>query len=703
MADNISVGGLASGLDTNGIIDSLVKVEQQRVSREEIIKSNYQVTLDKFTELKTKLQELSSAASGLDNIKSLNLFATTSSDDSIVTVTGDSEATEGNYDVKVGSLATSLKVASDSFASYATAMGASGTFSLSASSASLESDPLNTDVTISVATTDSLKDVVNKINRAKGAGASASIFQAGPGDYRLMLTAVDEGTGAFTMENTTGDPLGAGLGLVNDVRAIRTDFDFRLAAGGAAATTTLLAGTALFNGIGANKAVTAGDVISWTGTDAAGADSSGNLAIGGASTMQDLLTSVQNAYGGAANVAVTLNTSGEIEIRDLTGGASDFTLAMSFTDTDASGSNLNLGNGKVKTDFTNVVSNGKKAFYLLNDLAMSSQGNKDTETVVGTTFHLKKADPTESVKLTLSLDKDAVIKKVQGFLDSYNGVIKFINDNSKVEVKQNSNKSGSLIDQLSGKSSNGDEQTITKGPFANNSSFRALRDQLTSMVTGRIGELSEQGLSRYSSLAALGIISEKNTGLLTIDEDDFKEAVDSDFDGIKRLFLTGAYSDVPELQYGTSTKDTKTGVYAVNTIANTIDRNKSASISQLVSGTLSGDGDILNSNTGDSKGLAIEFDAPVTGNVTFVRGIAGQVKTWFASINNFVDGNLTQMGKQLKKHLVDQDIRIDEKQKRVDSYKARLTAQFSQLEISIARLQSQQSAFNSQAGGFFRR
>jgi flagellar hook-associated protein 2 len=703
MAENISVGGLASGLDTNGIIDGLVKVEQQRVTREETIQKNYQLKLDKFNELQGKLQSFADAADTLDDLKSLNLFSSTSSDSDVATITGESEATSGNYDLKVQSLATATKVASKSFAAYNTPLGASGTFSISTTAAAQKTDPLVTETTVSIAATDSLKDVVNKINRTKGAGASASIFQAGPGDFRLMLTSVEEGTRAFTLENTSGDPLGAaGLGIVNDVRALRTDFDFRLAAGGPATTATALVGTSLFNGIGANNAITAGDTISWTGTNANGGDASGSLVLGGAHTMADLLTSVSTAFGGPANVTVSLNSSGEIEIKDLTGGTSDFELAMSFTDGDASGSKLNLGEGVVKTDFTNVVSQGKKAFYLLNDLSMSSQSNKDSDTVVGTTFNLKKADPATSVKVTLTLDKEAIVKKIQEFLDQYNAVIKLIDDNSKVTVNQ-ANKESSLLDQLSGKKSDDNKQTIDRGPFSNDSSIRSLRNQLATIMTGRIAELAEQGLSRYSSLASLGIVSNQQNGSLKVDEDTFKDAIDSDFDGIKRLFLTGGYSDKPEMTFGASTKDTKTGVYAVSTIANTLDKKKGAGDIAMAAGELSGENNILNGLTGDSKGLAIKFDAPVTGNFTFVRGISGQIKHWFDKMNNYVDGSLTQMSKQMKKYIDDQTLKIDEKQKRVDDFRTRMVNQFSQLEISISRLQSQQSAFNSQSSGFLRR
>jgi len=703
MAENLQVSGLATGLDTSGIIDSLVKVEQGRVIRAENKQKDYQLKLDKFNELKTKLQDFSTVAADLDKPKSLNLFSSTSSDTEVALVSGDSEATSGNYDVKVLSLATSLKSASKSFAAYNTAMGVAGTFNISASKSSKAADPTVTDVTVSVSATDSLKDVVNKINRAKGTGATASIFQAAPGDYRLMMTAVDEGTTAFTMENATGNPLGAaGLGLITNRVAARTEFDFRLAAGGPATTSTLIAGSALFSGLGAGTAITSGDAITWTGTDAQGAAANGSYNITGASTVQDVLTAVETAYGTNTNVAVSLSSSGEILIKDLTGGTADFVLNMSLTDTDASGSTLSLGELKATTDFSNVVASGKKAFYLLNDISISSDSNKDKESVVGTTFHLKKADVSQTVKLTLDLDKDGIQKKIQNFIDSYNSVIKFIDTNSKVEVSQDANKSGSLLDQLSGGNSKDKKQTVKKGAFANDSTFQSLRSQLQNVVSGRITELTDMGLSKYNSLASLGITASRYDGTLSIDADDLKSAIDTDFEGIKRLFLTGGYGSVAGLDYAGSTKDTKTGVYNINTATNQIDTKKTQGDVSLVTGTLSGDNNILNSNSGDSKGLGVKFDAAVPGQFTFVRGLAGQMKSWYDKATNFVDGFVTQTGKSFKTRISTQEISIDDLNKKVDSYKQRLTVQFSKLELAVSRLQSQSSAFQAQSSGFRR-
>ena len=43
MADGMTVGGLASGLDTTSIINGLIQIEQQRVTREEKKKSDIEL------------------------------------------------------------------------------------------------------------------------------------------------------------------------------------------------------------------------------------------------------------------------------------------------------------------------------------------------------------------------------------------------------------------------------------------------------------------------------------------------------------------------------------------------------------------------------------------------------------------------------------------------------------------------------------
>lgn len=720
MAEGLSVGGLASGLDTNSIISGLVAIEQGRVKREEDKKSDYELKLTTFNELKSKLEDFYKKSQTLDKTTAFDIFTGTSSDEAVATITGETGAAAGNYDLKVLGLATSLKVASKTHTqaqAYTNALGYTGDFKISTSAAALKADPTVTDVTVTLDGSETLKDIAAKINAAKGTGATASIVKLGNDDYRLMLTGVDEGSKGFTLDPVAGQEtlglLSDGLGLVTSGAAnqpkesIRTTWDLKLAAGGPAAATSTFA--QLFNGLGTGKSITAGDTISITGTMADGtAAAATTFTIGDSAwTLQRLLTtgtdgaganSIAAAFGGAANVDVTMNSSGEIVVTDKTNGTTTMRLNLSFTDTDASGSALAMGaaatDSAARTAFANVISEGKKAFYNMNDIPMSSQTNKDNNTVPGTVFELKRADTTQTVKLQLTYDREGIKKKVQEFLDGYNQLIKFLDEKSKVEIKKNTTQTPFGEQEAKG-------TKIVKGPFAGDSSILSLKSQLQSLLTNKIDELESQSLSKYASFASMGITSEQKTGFLTIDQEKFDKALDTDMEGVRRLFNTSGYMSNGAHTFGTYTKETKTGVYAYDKDAGTFDGDKDAGTSSMSAGQVSGAGDILNSITGDSTGLAVKA-ASGSGTVTFVRGVAGQVKLFYEKITDFVGGFMTDTGKGIQKRIDDTESRIDRLEKQVARYKDRLTKQFAGLEMSMSKLQSQSSAFQSQIGSIRR-
>jgi flagellar capping protein FliD len=517
----------------------------------------------------------------------------------------------------------------------------------------------------------------------------------GSNDFRLMLTATDEGSRAFTMEPLSGQGLlSNGLDLLQEAapgvsarESIRTDFDFRLAAGGPATAATTFA--SLFNSIGASSAITANDKINIAGTKADGTAVSGtfNIGVPGTNTVGDLMTAVQTAFGGAGAVDVTLNASGEIVVTDKTLGTTNMAMTLSFNDADASGSLLGVGASKVRSEFKNVIADGKKAFYLMNDMSVSSQTNKDNTIVAGTVFELKKVDTTQNVKLTLDYDKEGIKKKVQTYLDSYNQLLKFLDEKSKIEVKQDTSATTSASSK---------KTTIVKGPFAGDSSILGLKAQIQGMMTSKISELTDNSLSKYSSLASMGITSEQKTGFLVINETTFNTALEQDFEGVKRVFVTNGYMTNSAHSFGTYGKDTKTGVYDINPATGMFDTDKGTGASYSAA-SISGDGDLMNSDNGDSKGMAVQAaTGSGVGKVVFVRGVAGQIKDFYDKINNFVDGFVSTTIKSYNDQIKDEDHRITQLETHVASVKAQLTKQFANLELSIAKLQSQSAAFSGQ-------
>lgn len=710
--ENLSVGGLASGLDTNSIIDGLVKIERSRVSREEAKKRSYDLKLSTFGDLQTRLQEFDKKAGDLDNVKAFNLYTSTTSDETLAKISGGTDATPGNYDIKTVSLATSLKVASDAYATQTTALGVAGKFTISKSAAALEADPTTSTVEIEITAGDALKDVAAKINRAKGAGATASVIKLADGDFRLMLNAVDQGTEAFKLTETTGTPLGpAGLKLVNYKESLRSDFELRLAAGGPATTATTL--NQLFTGT-SGGALTAGDQFILDAVDnenAFGEAISGSFTVTNPATdsVASLLAAIKTAFdnGGTRDTTVSLNSSGEIVLKDNSGTAStglgtdEFKFKLRFSDADASGSSIQLGAGSVKNDFKNVLADGKKAFYLLNDISIASQSNKDESTLQGTTIELLKADPTTTVKLSLERDKDGIRKRVEEFTSTYNQLLQFIDQKMKVETKDEKDKDQNDIQSLL----DGDKKSSAakKGPFAGDSSLLGMKNQIRSLMTSSIAELKDSGLSKYTSLSSIGITSDSKTGLLSIDEDKFEEALDTDFEGVRRLFVTGGYSTNSNHTLGYTTKDAKTGIYNIDPAVNEIDDTQEP-VSSTNPHTATRAGDTLKATAGRANGLSVvAASGSGTGTFTFVRGIAGQIANYYDKISDSVDGFLRNTREGIQKKIDQTDKKISEMEDRVETYRKKLVNQFSGLEQNISRLQAQSSAFQGQIGGLMRR
>src|SRR5205809_6020009 len=84
MAGLITVGGLATGIDTNSIIDQLVKLEHRPVDLLALEVGEVQATQASITTLTGKLSTLASAAHGLETTDGVLVRQPTASDTDVL-------------------------------------------------------------------------------------------------------------------------------------------------------------------------------------------------------------------------------------------------------------------------------------------------------------------------------------------------------------------------------------------------------------------------------------------------------------------------------------------------------------------------------------------------------------------------------------------------------------------------------------------
>jgi flagellar hook-associated protein 2 len=198
-------GGLASGLDTMGIVDALVGIEEVRVQRLEQKKLDYTTQLTKLTEVIVSSQELRRT---LEDLKEAGISrqVTSSTSQADAKISGD--VLDGEYQIQVTNLARAAKARSGNFSS-ATDVMKEGTLTLDMKGSSYDID---------IADGDTLSDVAEKINES-AAPVTASVLFDGT-NFVLSLTANstghtigDDPSRALTITESYTGATGAELGL----------------------------------------------------------------------------------------------------------------------------------------------------------------------------------------------------------------------------------------------------------------------------------------------------------------------------------------------------------------------------------------------------------------------------------------------------------------------------------------------------------
>jgi flagellar hook-associated protein 2 len=184
---NVQFGGLITGLDTNALIQGLVKAEQRPIAVLESQKVRFQAQDGILNSLVSALGGLKSAAQSLSLSTDFNKKSAATSDSSVLTSSADATALEGSYQVIVDRLAKAQTIRSSTFSTATAAIG-TGTLSITV-------DGTTTPITIDAenATLDGLKTAIN----GSGAAVSASIVNVGTTaspDYRLIVQSKNSGT-----------------------------------------------------------------------------------------------------------------------------------------------------------------------------------------------------------------------------------------------------------------------------------------------------------------------------------------------------------------------------------------------------------------------------------------------------------------------------------------------------------------------------
>lgn len=170
---------------------------------------------------------------------------------------------------------------------------------------------------------------------------------------------------------------------------------------------------------------------------------------------------------------------------------------------------LQFSNGAAGHESLDVANNvdtaGQDANMTVNGVPVTSTSNTVEDVIPGITMTLLDASGT-TLQINVNNDTDTLKSNIQGFVDSYNDVIDYINQEKG--------------DNFSGES-------LVRSVIS------SLRSEINTSTTNTDG--TSLSLSR---IASLGIQTDSSTGKLAIDSTDFSEAVGEDFDALSQIFTT---------------------------------------------------------------------------------------------------------------------------------------------------------------------
>jgi len=195
----LRVSGLASGMSTDDVIEAMCSNRQTEIDNLTAKITNEETQYANWEQINTYMTMLQTDAQNLCNYSNWAQKSVSATDETVLTGTADDTASTGSYTVKITQLATSSQCISNSITNVSSALGYSGTFTVNGQ-------------TITVTSTDSLTDIVEKIND-KTSSMSTGVKAYLLGGIMVLETSDTGAANTITTATASGDDILTNLGM----------------------------------------------------------------------------------------------------------------------------------------------------------------------------------------------------------------------------------------------------------------------------------------------------------------------------------------------------------------------------------------------------------------------------------------------------------------------------------------------------------
>lgn len=255
-----------------------------------------------------------------------------------------------------------------------------------------------------------------------------------------------------------------------------------------------------------------------------------------------------NAKDAGIQASIVNDGSGyKLQIKAASGASNELQITVaesggSPTNEDASG----LSRFAFNTSASQLVENqgGQDAALTLNGLGITRESNQIDDVVEGLTLDILKDSAGQEINITITDDKAFAEQNIRDFVEAYNLFLDAVQP---------------MFGSSEQEGEDGETTTVV-GSLSKDSLAKSILSQIRSTIASAIPGLGD---SDYTSLTNVGIRTELD-GTLSIDEDDFNLAFDTNFEDIQKLFAPSTTSSSSDIYINSYNDNTTAGEYAVN-------------------------------------------------------------------------------------------------------------------------------------------
>lgn len=205
----LRMGGLASGMDTEALVQAMLEAERIPQIRLENRAYEYEDKLSAWSDMDSRVNSLYSSSSKLVSYSTWQQMKVTPGDSAIVGASADISATTATYDINVDHLAAAHRIASDAQSSPSDELSLTGDFTIGGQP-------------VTVVSTDTLTTIRDKINTAAGDMDTASKVTASIINTSLVITR--DTTGETQIDLTDGaEGVLKSLGVLDATEAVKNE------------------------------------------------------------------------------------------------------------------------------------------------------------------------------------------------------------------------------------------------------------------------------------------------------------------------------------------------------------------------------------------------------------------------------------------------------------------------------------------------